>query len=785
MSTVSLAAIYIPALHSPSTALPSHPPLPLDTPIYITITDRLTFNTDQVTTTLADFTRTLQGLCPSEIIVPPHYLSAPTVVAQHSGYGQALFSSFIPDSDQCITQRPVADFVSRVHPCDRNGTVGGIQSDEFQITRHAIMEYLDYVHVGSRVPDVAPSKLLDGKHAIVPRPTAAHLELFRTARRRSEVGTVISFMDETHLRAGRQVLRRAMVLPYLRVNDIEARASRVELLKNDEKAFEVATGWVQHLMRWADLESIINQITSDAATLPALYALRHHLSTYNRIRPKLAAAPAFQHYDIPDISSTLALVNRTFDFTAIEQGLDSDDSFTEQEIDIVPPIVLRKDSDPTYVAHVDVGKKLLKKVKQIQEQFTRDIEYEGAKEGRKPYFRNAAVVSHGQDKADVMGFETRAVIDIPATDWQRVPESMKSQLTVVGTALGDRLISVLYEPWSRVQDHILKQRRITRKLEKDLIRAALDDLAQVHAPILHSLAALIAEVDLMLSIISVADKYSCTRAVVPPSSAKRVLRIQSGFHPILYKVESISDVPRRVVPVDLELSEDRPLCILTGANMSGKSTVLRTVGVTAIMSQLGSFVPAKTYPTSVPVFDSVFTRFGAVDDLSRGLSTFHIEVMELGEILRKATPNSLVLIDELGRSTSIEDGTALACAIARELLNRKTMTLITTHFLDMQRILRKHLTPDEFERIVFLQTESELVDDDPVEAARNKARDGDGIYVPPVHVEQRYKLIPGMAKASHGLEVAKTADLPRCMLSDAFKVRELIEAREARRPGQA
>ncbi|KAI9148628.1 MutS protein 1 [Blastocladiella emersonii ATCC 22665] len=206
----------------------------------------------------------------------------------------------------------------------------------------------------------------------------------------------------------------------------------------------------------------------------------------------------------------------------------------------------------------------------------------------------------------------------------------------------------------------------------------------------------------------------------------------------------------KVVFNDVRLDEnEKSLCIISGPNMGGKSSYLRILGVAALMAQLGCPVPASS--ATLPIFDAILTRFGSSDDVYHDQSTFMMELTELQEILSKATRNSLVLLDELGRGTAHDDGTALFCAVVREMLQRRTLTLMTTHYHGVDDILRKALAPDEFARIQFLQSQC--------------TTDRSGLKVD-------YKLVPGMAQSSRGLEIAAWANLPKHILSDAMRIRD-------------
>ena len=194
---------------------------------------------------------------------------------------------------------------------------------------------------------------------------------------------------------------------------------------------------------------------------------------------------------------------------------------------------------------------------------------------------------------------------------------------------------------------------------------------------------------------------------------------------------------------DINLEHGQAL-ILTGPNMGGKSCYLRQVGQIAILAQIGSFVPASK--ASLPLFDAIFVRMGARDDLEHGKSTLFVEMEETSLMLNQATKHSLVLLDELGRGTSTHDGTAIAKATVQHLIHRiKCMTLFVTHFKVLTRIF-----PDKVGYMGYLK------------------EDTDVLFL--------YQLTPGSSKNSFGINVAKMAGLDEEIVEHAKKISELYQA---------
>ena len=249
----------------------------------------------------------------------------------------------------------------------------------------------------------------------------------------------------------------------------------------------------------------------------------------------------------------------------------------------------------------------------------------------------------------------------------------------------------------------------------------------------------------MGSLAFVAEKNEYRRPTVHKSDE---LRIKNGRHPV---VEAL--LPEPFVPNDLAMnnSTDR-LLVITGANMGGKSTILRQTAIIQLMSQIGSFVPVSE--AVLPIADRIWTRVGASDDLSSGRSTFMVEMTETARILHNATPKSLVLLDEIGRGTSTFDGLSIAWAVAEYLHdspNHSAKTLFATHYHEMTELAEK------------------------LPGARNyqvtaKEVDGKVVFL--------HRLEPGTASKSYGIAVAKLAGLPQEAIERAKQVLKTLEKYE-------
>jgi DNA mismatch repair protein MutS len=232
----------------------------------------------------------------------------------------------------------------------------------------------------------------------------------------------------------------------------------------------------------------------------------------------------------------------------------------------------------------------------------------------------------------------------------------------------------------------------------------------------------------------------------PRLTPEPVLTIKQGRHPVIERLLPAG----AFVPNDVALDAESQVLIVTGPNMSGKSTILRQVALTVLLAHIGSFVPAKA--AHIGLTDHIFTRVGAVDDIGRGQSTFLVEMIETARILHQAGPRSLVILDEIGRGTSTFDGLALAWAVAEHLHDLDgfgVKTLFATHYQELTELTRLKPRVKNFQVLV--------------------AESGHNIVF-------LHQLAPGAAPQSYGIQVAKLAGVPQEVVDRAREVLENLEA---------
>ena len=289
------------------------------------------------------------------------------------------------------------------------------------------------------------------------------------------------------------------------------------------------------------------------------------------------------------------------------------------------------------------------------------------------------------------------------------------------------------------EDAIVHAQERSIRLEAELFNHLLNQI-KVYLPKLHDLSHALATIDALYALAEISSENGYTR---PQFHTGHSIHMKEARHPILDRMMKTT----RYVSNDLEMGEDNDILMITGPNMGGKSTYMRQTVLLVIMAQIGCFVPAKK--AEMPVFDQIFTRIGASDDIMSGQSTFMVEMIEANNALQNATANSLILFDEIGRGTSTYDGMALAQAMIEYIMrNIKAKTLFSTHYHELTEMAEKNAgirnvhvdVHEEDDKVTFL-----------------------------------YRVLDGKADKSYGINVARLAHLPSSVLERAKQILDNLE----------
>jgi DNA mismatch repair protein MutS len=551
--------------------------------------------------------------------------------------------------------------------------------------------------------------------------TLRNLELVEPAFGESRAATLLGIMDECVTSMGARKLKAWMLRPSLDRAELEARLDVVEeFLKSTIEREELrrAMGSVQ------DLERLLSKVTLETAHARDLLALKLSFQALPLLRTYLHHFQAARLKDLWERLDELGDVREL-----IEKAVHPD-----------PPVLLSEGGliRPGYHAELDELRDLSQNSKRLL----------------------ALVETRERERTGIASLKVRFnsifgyYIEVSKPNLHLAPADYERKQTLVNA---ERFTT---PELKELEAKILDAEERSRTLERELFLAIRRQVAN-EARRIRQTAAVLAELDVLACFAHLAAERQYQR---PEFSQNGELVIQRGRHPVIERL-SEEGQSGKFVPNDLYMNGSTDLIlIITGPNMGGKSTYLRQAALIALMAQMGSYVPATR--AQLPIFDRIFTRIGASDNLARGRSTFMVEMTEAASILNTATPRSLVLLDEVGRGTATFDGLAIAWAVVEHLQTRtRPKTLFATHYHELTELAELlpgvrnyHVSVRESgSNIVFLR-----------------------------RVEQ------GSADKSYGIEVARLAGLPskviaraREILSRHEQTEHTLSERLAAKPGKA
>ncbi len=543
---------------------------------------------------------------------------------------------------------------------------------------------------------------------VVDEQSCRNLELLENIRSGTRQGTFIEVMDRTVTPMGGRMLRQWIRYPLLDIEPISARHDAVAEAKNDAGA---RRGLREQLRQVQDLERLGARISMGRANARDLTALKRSI---RMVAPIVSTLEAFGAPLLKPQEATLDLA-----------GLDRLAGRIDETI--------REDAPPTVHEGGIVKSGLDAELDELV-QISRDgrgwlARLEAAE-------REATGIGSLKVRYNkVFGY----YIEVPRAHSAAVPPHYVRKQTLVNA---ERYIT---DTLKEFENKVLGAEDRRTALEYDIFVRVREEAAGVN-PAVQAAARFLALLDCLLSLAEVADHNGYRR---PEINTEGRIDIQEGRHPVIEKMIT----GERFVPNSIRLdNEKNQVLIITGPNMAGKSTVLRQVALLVLMAQMGSFVPAGA--ADISLTDRIFTRVGALDNLSQGQSTFMVEMQETARILNSATGDSLVIMDEIGRGTSTYDGISIAWAVAEHLHELKAAgvkTLFATHYheltelaLTKARVKNYNIAVKEWnDEIIFLR-----------------------------------KLVEGGTNRSYGIQVARLAGIPPGVIRRAKKILAAIESGE-------
>lgn len=572
--------------------------------------------------------------------------------------------------------------------------LNGIESESLKEAFALLMAYLKDTqkqHIDHFLPIESMDK---DKVLVMDYETKNHLELVSSQSTNAKAESLWSFMDKCQSAMGSRLLKRWIEYPLIDAKKIAKRQAAIKDLKEN---FMLRENLKEHLVYVYDMERLASRMAYGSASPRDVLQL---VATLEHAKPILDLAISLDSY--PEFS----------------QVPDCQELYNEIKNAIVenPPLTLKEGGvfNDGYNQELDEVRRIAKKGKDfILELEAKERERTGVKSLKVGYnriFGYFIEVRNGNlsNIKDEFGYHAK--------------QTLANATRFVTQELKEKEEQILHAQETKV--------KLEQSLFNDLLLRIKKDLFDLHA-----CAQALSTIDVLVSLAILASEKGYVCPVFHPGYNVNVVE---GKHPILDDRMK----KKRYVSNDWKMSEDEHVQLITGPNMGGKSTYMRQNALLVVMAQMGSFIPAKT--AELPIFDRIFTRIGASDDILTGKSTFMVEMIEANAALCYATKHSLILFDEIGRGTATYDGMALAQAMLEyidEAIGAKT--LFSTHYHELTDLEKEH--PSMHNVHVDVREEKN-------------------------EIEFRYRIIDGKADKSYGINVARLAHLPKVVLDRAAQL---------------
>ncbi|MFW6120562.1 MAG: DNA mismatch repair protein MutS [Petrotogales bacterium] len=564
-------------------------------------------------------------------------------------------------------------------------------SKEEIIALGALFKYLEGTHLDVLKHLNYPRSLMSSDKMYIDSDTIENLSLFPSKKK----GSLYNSLKATSTSMGSRKLKEWILNPLNNRKEIEKRLDFVEsLVQNDEVLNNLKT----YLKDVYDIERIVSRLATGKVIPRDLQSMRRTFQVLPDILERLKTLRVFDEMveSFPEIQDEKMLLKR---------GMMEEPSSTIGSGEVI---------EFGFNEELDELRELLINSKKCLKEFE--------KQEREKSGINNLKVKYNK----VFGY----FVEVPKGQIDKVPDYYTRKQTLVNA---ERYIT------PEIKEFEEKVLGATERIEK-LERVIFDDICNELVKSLRKfkrVAELLSELDVYQSLAYTAKRKRYCR---PSFSRERKTYIKKSRHPV------VENFVNDFVSNDIFFEKENSFYILTGPNMSGKSTFIRQVALNAIMAQIGSFVPAED--AVMPVYDRIFTRIGARDDIAGGVSTFLVEMMETATILSKATENSLVVLDEVGRGTSTFDGISIAWAVSEYIHEAiGCHTIFATHFTELTELASMY---ENIKNLTIKVVE----------------RNGEIIFL--------HKLKSGVASRSHGIEVARLAGISELVLERASEILKVI-----------
>nr|WP_297863609.1 DNA mismatch repair protein MutS [uncultured Acetatifactor sp.] len=587
----------------------------------------------------------------------------------------------------------------------RVNTLKGIGIEDFPVGMTAAGALLQYLY-DTQKTDLAHfihiNPYLTSKYMLLDSSTRRNLELTETLREKQKTGSLLWVLDKTKTAMGGRLLRSMLEQPLVDREEMEQRLDAVEELSGDSVSRDEIREYLNPIY---DLERLLSKVTYKTANPRDCISFRNSLEMLPAIKTILKS---FSVQELKGIENNLDDLQDIYQL--IHNAIEED-----------PPVSIREGG--MIKEGFDETVDMLRSAKRDGKQWLAELE---AQDRERTGIKNLRIKYN-----KVFGY----YFEVTNSYKNLVPEDYIRKQTL---ANAERYTTARLK---ELEDTILNAEDKLTALEYDLFCKIRDSIA-LEVERIQATAKAVAKLDVYASLSLVSERNHYVR---PKLNEKGIIDIRDGRHPVV----------EQMIAGDMFIANDTFLdnskhciSIITGPNMAGKSTYMRQTALIVLMAQTGCFVPAKS--ANIGIVDRIFTRVGASDDLASGQSTFMVEMNEVANILRNATSDSLLILDEIGRGTSTFDGLSIAWAVIEHISNRKLLgakTLFATHYHELTELEGKMNNVNNYCIAV-------------------KERGDDIVFL--------RKIIRGGADKSYGIQVAKLAGVPDMVIDRAKEIVEQL-----------
>lgn len=600
-----------------------------------------------------------------------------------------------------LTERGVMVFSIEYETDTIETYISSIQDMELRKTSGRLLNYIKRTQKRS-LDHIQKAEYIESKsYLAMDYYSKRNLELTETIRSKGKKGSLLWLLDETNTAMGGRKLKEWVEKPLLNQTQIEYRQSIVETFM---ASYFERENIREYLNEVYDLERLVGRVAFGNCNAKDLVQLKKSLQQIPMIKQQLAEMKSVSTIDIAASIDPCTEIADLLEYALVDN----------------PPFSIKEGE-------------------MIREGFNEELDkYKDASKNGKNWIAQLEI-----EEKDKTGIRSLKIgynrifgyyIEITKANFHLLNDTRYERKQTLANA--ERYVTPELKEMERI---ILEAEEKSIDLEYKLF-IQLRDFIKTNIRRLQELAKIVSEIDCYQCFAKVSEDRKFVR---PSVSKDRQLLIKEGRHPVVEKVLQAQEY----VPNDVFLNDENRILLITGPNMSGKSTYMRQVAHIVILNQIGCFVPAKE--AILPVFDKIFTRIGAADDLISGQSTFMVEMLEAKNAMVHATPNSLLLFDEIGRGTSTYDGMALAQAIIEHIHEQiGSLTIFSTHYHELTSLDKKlsklkniHVRAvEQYGKVVFL-----------------------------------HKVVDGPTDRSYGIHVAELADMPNSLIKRAKVILKELE----------